>query len=149
MSINKVILVGNVGQQPEIRTTQNGSEIATFSLATTDQWKDKSSGEKKSKTEWHKIVVFQEGIVKIVKSLIKKGSKIYLEGSLQTRKWQDQSGQDKFTTEIVLQGYTCKLEILDRRDDSGSKHEDSSESGGKSSGSDFSDENEDIDEVPF
>jgi len=112
MSINKVILVGSVGQNPEIRANQNGIEIANFSLATSDSWKDKSSGEKKEKTEWHKIVIFSPGLVSIVKNYVKKGSKLYIEGSLQTRKWTDKNGVEKYTTEIVLQNYNAAMQIL-------------------------------------
>jgi len=116
MSINKVILVGNVGSDPEIRNTQDGREIASFSLATSESWKDKNSGEKKDKTEWHRIVVFSQGLIGIIKNYIKKGSKVYIEGSLQTRKWTDNQGIEKYTTEIVLQNYSSTLQILDNRD---------------------------------
>lgn len=114
MSINKVILIGNIGQEPEIRVNQNGQEIASFSLATSDSWKDKNSGEKKERTEWHRIVVFSQGLVGIVKNYLKKGSKVYLEGSLQTRKWTDKNGVEKYTTEIVLQNYSSILQILNQ-----------------------------------
>ncbi len=149
MSINKVILVGNVGQDPEIRVTQDGREIANFSLATTESWKDKSSGEKKEKTEWHRIVIFSQGLVGIAKSYIKKGSKIYIEGSLQTRKWTDSSGAEKYSTEIVLQNYNSTLQILDSRE----RGERSSVSESYSSGN-MSSRNSDIsieedDEIPF
>jgi single-strand DNA-binding protein len=119
MSVNKVILIGNVGQNPEIRTTQSGTKIANFSLATTDYWKDKANGERKSKTEWHKIVVFSNNLAGLVESLVKKGTKLYIEGSLQTRKWQDQSGVEKFTTEIILQGFNAKIEFLDKKESEG------------------------------
>lgn len=112
MSINKVILVGNVGQEPEIRNTQDGREIASFSIATTESWKDKNSGEKKEKTEWHRIVIFSPNLVSIVKLYVKKGSKLYIEGAIQTRKWKDNSGVEKYTTEIVLQQYNSTLQIL-------------------------------------
>ena len=115
MTINKVILVGNVGQDPEIRSTQDGREIATFSVATSENWKDKNSGERKEKTEWHRVVVFSQGLVGIIKNYVKKGSKLYLEGQLQTRKWSDNSGVEKYTTEIVLQNYNSILQILDGR----------------------------------
>jgi single-strand DNA-binding protein len=113
MSINKVILVGNVGQDPEIRNTSDGREIANFSLATSESWKDKNTGEKKEKTEWHRIVVFSSGLAGIVKNYVKKGAKLYVEGQLQTRKWTDNSGVDKYTTEIVLQNFNGTLQILD------------------------------------
>jgi single-strand DNA-binding protein len=119
MSINKVILVGNVGSDPEIRNTNDGREIASFSLATSESWKDKATGEKKDKTEWHRLVVFSQGLVGIVKNYVKKGSKLYIEGQLQTRKWTDNSGVDKYTTEIVLQNFNSTLQILDSANRSG------------------------------
>jgi single-strand DNA-binding protein len=112
MSINKVILVGNVGQEPEIRNTQDGREIASFSIATTESWKDKNSGEKKEKTEWHRIVIFSPNLVSVVKLYVKKGSKLYIEGAIQTRKWKDNAGVEKYTTEVVLQQYNSTLQIL-------------------------------------
>ncbi|MDR1425429.1 MAG: single-stranded DNA-binding protein [Rickettsiales bacterium] len=118
MSINKVILIGNVGKDPEIRTMNNGNEIALFSLATSDSWKDKTTGERKDKTEWHRIVVYSQGLVGIVRNYIKKGTKLYLSGSIQTRKWVDPTGQDKHATEIILQGFTAELQILDPRNSS-------------------------------
>ena len=115
MSVNKVILIGNVGKDPEIRTMNNGNEVALFSLATSDYWKDKNTGEKKDKTEWHRIVVYSQGLVSIVKNYVKKGSKLYLSGSIQTRKWVDSQGVDRHSTEIVLQGFTAELQILDSK----------------------------------
>lgn len=115
MSINKVILVGNLGQDPEIRTTQDGREIANFSLATSESWKDKNTGERRDKTEWHRVVVFSQGLVGIIKNYVKKGTKLYIEGSLQTRKWTDAQGVEKYTTEITLQNYNSTLQILDSR----------------------------------
>jgi single-strand DNA-binding protein len=114
-SINKVTLIGNLGKDPEIRTTTDGREIASFSLATSESWKDKVTGERKDKTEWHRIVVFKEGVVGIVKSYVKKGTKLYIEGQLQTRKWVDNAGQEKYTTEVVLQGFNCNLILLDNK----------------------------------
>lgn len=111
MSINKVILIGNVGQDPEIRQTQDGREIANLSLATSESWKDKN-GERKEKSEWHKISIFSQGLVSIVRQYVKKGSKLYIEGALQTRKWIDKNGVEKYTTEIVLQNYNSTLQIL-------------------------------------
>lgn len=155
MSINKVILVGNVGQDPEIRSTQDGREIASFSLATTESWKDKNSGDRKDKTEWHRIVVFSQGLVGIIKSYVKKGSKLYLEGSLATRKWTDNQGVEKYTTEITLQNYNSTLQILDSRDRSnGASESYPSESGSannsstKKSSSNVVIEESD-DEIPF
>jgi single-strand DNA-binding protein len=115
MSINKVIIIGSVGQDPEIRTTQDGREIASFSVATSESWKDKNSGEKKEKTEWHRIVVFSSGISGIVKNYVKKGSKLYIEGQLQTRKWTDKDGVEKYSTEIILQGFGAVLQLLNNK----------------------------------
>ena len=115
MSVNKVILLGNVGKDPEIRTMNNGNEVALFNLATSDYWKDKTTGERKEKTEWHRVVVYSQGLVNIVKNYVKKGTKLYLCGSIQTRRWVDAQGVDKHATEIVLQGFTAELQILDPR----------------------------------
>ncbi len=117
MSVNKVILLGNVGQEPTIRATQDGKKIASFSLATSEKWKDKSTGEPRDKTEWHRIVIFSEGLSNIVERFVKKGTKLFIEGSLQTRKWTDNAGVEKYTTEVVLQGFNNKLEIVDSRKD--------------------------------
>lgn len=111
MSLNKVILIGNCGADPEIRQMQNSSEVANLKIATSENWKDKNTGEKKQKTEWHSVVIFG-GLVNIVKSYVKKGSKLYIEGSLQTRKWQDKEGNDKYSTEIILNGFLSKLILL-------------------------------------
>jgi single-strand DNA-binding protein len=112
-SVNRVILVGNLGKDPEIRSTQDGKEIANLVLATSDNWKDKTTGERRERTEWHRIVIFNDGLVNISRNYLKKGSKIYVEGALQTRKWTDQSGTERYTTEVVLQGYNCSLTMLD------------------------------------
>ncbi len=114
-SVNKVILLGNLGRDPEVRSMQSGNRVASFSIATSKRWKDKTTQEQKDKTSWHNIVVFGEGLVDIVEKYVKKGSKIYIEGELQTRKWQDKDGNDKYTTEVVLQGYNCNLTLLDSR----------------------------------
>jgi len=129
-SVNKVILVGNLGQDPEIRSTQDGRQIANFSIATSDSWKDKNTGERREKTEWHRVVVFNEGLVRVIQNYVKKGSKVYIEGSLQTRKWTDKSGIEKYTTEVVLQGFNCNLTMLDSRNSGG----DSGYGGGSSDG---------------
>ena len=113
-SINKVILIGNVGNDPEIKSFQSGDRVVNFSLATTENWKDKQTGEQKSITEWHKITIFNTGLISIAEKLIKKGMKIYIEGQLQTRKWQDTSGTDKYSTEIVLKQYRGELVLLDK-----------------------------------
>ena len=115
-SINKVILVGNVGNDPESKTFQSGDRVVNFSIATSESWKDKESGEQKSITEWHKVAIFNNALVEIADRYIKKGMKIYLEGQLQTRKWQDSSGNDRYTTEIVLQKYRGELVLLDKAD---------------------------------
>jgi len=115
MSVNKATILGNVGKDPEIRTTQDGREIANLSIATSQKWKDKNSGERKEKTEWHKVVIFSPGLVNVIKNYVKKGSKLYIEGALQTRKWQGKDGSDNYSTEIVLQGYNCALQLLDSK----------------------------------
>ena len=114
-SVNKVILLGNLGRDPEIRSMQSGSKMSSFSLATSKRWKDRATQEQKEKTSWHNIVVFGDGLVDIVEKYVKKGSKIYIEGELQTRKWQDQDGNDKYTTEVILQGFNSNLTLLDSR----------------------------------
>src|SRR5579864_9826783 len=118
-SVNKVILVGNLGRDPEIRSTQDGREVANFTLATSESWKDRNTGERKEKTEWHRVVIFSEGLVNVVKNYLKKGAKVYIEGQLQTRKWTDQSGVEKYSTEVVLQGFNSSLTMLDGRGGSG------------------------------
>lgn len=118
-SLNKVTLIGNVGRDPEIRSMQDGREVSTFTLATTESWKDKTSGEKKEKTEWHRIVVFAQPLVTLSRNYIKKGSRLYVEGSLQTRKWTDQGGLERTSTEIVLQSYQGAIMMLDSRSSSG------------------------------
>lgn len=112
-SVNKVILVGNLGRDPEIRSTQDGREIANLAIATSESWRDKSSGERREKTEWHRVVIFSEGLVTIAKNYLRKGAKVYIEGSLQTRKWTDQQGAEKYSTEVVLQGFGATLTMLD------------------------------------
>jgi single-strand DNA-binding protein len=114
-SINKVILVGNLGKDPEIRHTSDGAKIASFSIATSEVWKDRTTGERKDRTEWHRIVVFNEKLSEIIEKYVKKGSKVYLEGQLQTRKWTDNNGQDRYSTEVVLSRYKGELTLLDSR----------------------------------
>ena len=114
-SVNKVILIGNLGADPEVRHTQDGRSICNLRLATTDTWRDKQSGERREKTEWHSVVVFNEQLGKIAQQYLKKGAKVYIEGQLQTRKWQDNSGNDRYTTEVVLQNYNGQLTMLDGR----------------------------------
>ena len=114
-SVNKVILVGNLGKDPEIRRTQGGRPIANLSVATSETWRDKATGERKEKTEWHRVVIFSEGLAKVAEQYLKKGAKVYIEGQLQTRKWTDQSGVEKYSTEVVLQGFNANLTMLDGR----------------------------------
>ncbi len=118
-SVNKVILVGNLGRDPEIRHTNDGMKIANLSIATSESWKDRNSGERRERTEWHRVVIFNENLANVAEQYLKKGSKVYIEGQLQTRKWQDQSGQDKYTTEVVLQRFRGELQMLDSRQSSG------------------------------
>ncbi len=113
-SLNKVMLIGNLGKDPEVRSFANGGKVCNFSLATSESWKDKNSGERREKTDWHNVAIFNENLVRIAEQYLKKGSKVYIEGSLQTRKWQDQSGADKYTTEVVLQNFNGTLVLLDR-----------------------------------
>ncbi|MBO6635921.1 single-stranded DNA-binding protein [Parvibaculum sp.] len=124
-SVNKVILIGNLGADPEIRRTQDGRPIANLRIATSESWRDKNTGERKEKTEWHRVVVFNEGLCKVIEQYLKKGAKVYIEGALQTRKWTDQSGQERYSTEVVLQGFNSTLTMLDGR------------SGGASGGGDY------------
>ncbi len=132
-SVNKVILIGNLGADPEIRRTQDGRPVANLRIATSETWRDKNTGERKEKTEWHRVVVFNEGLCKVIEQYLKKGAKVYLEGALQTRKWQDKDGQDRYSTEVVLQGFNSVLTMLDGR------------SGGSSSGGgDFGGSNDDF-----
>ena len=129
-SVNKVILIGNLGADPEVRHTQDGRPIVNLRLATTDSWRDKSSGERREKTEWHRVVIFSEGLARVAEQYLRKGAKVYIEGALQTRKWEDQSGQELYTTEVVLQGFNSTLTMLDGRQQSGG----ASESGGGGGG---------------
>src|SRR5207342_485270 len=123
-SVNKVILVGNLGKDPEIRRTQDGRPIANLSVATSESWRDKATGERKEKTEWHRVVIFNEGLAKVAEQYLKKGAKVYIEGQLQTRKWTDQSGAEKYTTEVVLQGFNSNLTMLDGRSGGGGGSDD-------------------------
>jgi single-strand DNA-binding protein len=121
-SVNKVILIGNLGRDPESRTFQNGGKVVNLRIATSENWKDKSTGERKEKTEWHSVAIFNEGLANVAERYLKKGSKVYIEGQLQTRKWQDQAGQDKYSTEVVLQGFNSNLTMLDGRGESGGEN---------------------------
>ncbi len=125
-SVNKVILVGNLGRDPESKSFQNGGKVVNLRIATTESWKDRNTGEKRERTEWHSVAIFSEGLARVAEQYLRKGSKVYIEGKLQTRKWQDQSGADRYSTEIVLQGYDANLTLLDSR-------------GGGAGGGDFND----------
>ena len=118
-SVNKVILIGNLGADPEIRRTQDGKPIANLNIATSESWRDRNSGERKEKTEWHRVVIFNEGLCKVAEQYLKKGAKVYIEGALQTRKWTDKDGVEKYSTEIVLQGFNSTLTMLDGRGEGG------------------------------
>jgi len=153
-SVNKVILLGNLGRDPEIRSMQSGSKMAAFSIATSKRWKDRNTQEQKEKTSWHNIVVFGDGLVDIVEKYVKKGSKIYIEGELQTRKWQDQEGKDRYTTEVILQGYNCNLTLLDSRNQSNAIENQSdtpneSNSSDENFGSNDSDSSDLDEDIPF
>lgn len=146
-SVNKVILIGNLGADPEVRTFQNGGKVCNLRIATSETWKDKQSGERKERTEWHTVAIFQEGLVRVAEQYLRKGSKVYIEGKLTTRKWQDQSGADRYSTEVSLQGYDGKLVMLDGKSDGGSQ---GSPAGGYGSGSSggYGGQVQD-DEIPF
>jgi single-strand DNA-binding protein len=152
-SVNKVILIGNLGADPEVRNTQDGRPIVNLRVATSESWRDKATGERRERTEWHRVVIFNEGLCRIAEQYLKKGSKVYLEGQLQTRKWQDQSGQDRYSTEVVLQGFNAQLTMLDGRQGGGEGRDSSSGSGdfGRSSalGGGGSFDKELDDEIPF
>ena len=159
-SVNKVILVGNLGADPEVRHTQDGRPIVNLRVATSENWRDKATGERRERTEWHRVVIFNENLAKIAEQYLKKGSKVYLEGQLQTRKWQDQSGQDRYSTEVVLQGFNSTLTMLDGRQGAGGGEERQSGGGsdfgrsgpmggGKSGGGGASFDKELDDEIPF
>lgn len=146
MSVNKVILIGNVGVDPEIRSMNNGKEVATIKLATSESWKDKTTGERNTKTEWHTVVIFNEGLVNVVKNYINKGSKLYIEGKLQTRKWQDKDGNDRYNTEIILQGFGGVLQMLDSRGGEQTEHNTQKANGYQQQSVEAVDIN---DEIPF
>ncbi len=133
-SVNKVILIGNLGADPEIRRTQDGRPVCNLRLATSESWKDKTTGERREKTEWHRVVIFNENLCRIAEQYLKKGSKVFIEGALQTRKWQDQSGQDRYSTEVVLQGFRGELTLLDR---AGTSSAGGGDFGGEEAGGEF------------
>lgn len=151
-SVNKVILIGNLGADVEVRSFQNGNKVANLRLATSEAWKDKNTGEKREKTEWHTVAIFSEGLVRVAEQFLRKGSKVYIEGQLQTRKWQDQSGNDHYSTEVVLQGFNGTLTMLDGKSDNQGggysqgeqkSHNDGYGAGGRPGNGD------DFDEIPF
>ncbi|MUO77588.1 single-stranded DNA-binding protein [Agrobacterium vitis] len=135
-SVNKVILIGNLGADPEIRRTQDGKPIANLRIATSESWRDRNSGERKEKTEWHSVVIFNEGLCKVAEQYLKKGATVYIEGQLQTRKWQDQNGNDRYSTEIVLQGFNSTLTMLGGRGEGGGAARGGSDFGGGGGGYD-------------
>ncbi|WP_298966173.1 single-stranded DNA-binding protein [uncultured Roseibium sp.] len=145
-SVNKVTLVGNLGADPEIRRSQDGRPIANLRIATTESWRNKSSGERQERTEWHRIVIYNEGLAGVAENYLRKGSKVYLEGQLQTRKWQDQSGQDRYSTEIVLQGFNSNLTMLDSPQSGQSSGQTNSNTGSNDQGGGFGPQD---DEIPF
>jgi len=145
-SINKVILVGNLGKDPEVRHTQDGRPIVNLSVATSENWKDKNTGEKREKTEWHRVVIFSEGLARVAEQYLKKGSKVYIEGQLQTRKWTDQNGQERYSTEVVLQNFNSQMVLLDgRRDGGGASYEVGDQRSSSGGGQSF----ELNDDIPF
>ncbi len=167
-SVNKVILIGNLGRDPEVRSFQNGGKVCNLRIATSETWKDKNTGERREKTEWHSVAIFNEGLVRIAEQYLRKGSKVYIEGALQTRKWQDQSGQDKYSTEVVLQGFGGVLTMLDGRGEnqgggggygggdsggygggSGGGYDSGPSGGGRDSGGGGSSRSDLDDEIPF
>ncbi len=133
-SVNKVILVGNLGRDPEVRTMQSGGRVCNLSVATSETWRDKASGERKERTEWHRVVVFNDNLVKLCESYLRKGSKVYIEGQLETRKWQDQSGQEKYSTEVVLRAFRGEITMLDTRGGGGDSGGDPGGYGGDGGG---------------
>lgn len=151
-SVNKVILIGHLGRDPEVRTFQNGGKVCNLSLATTETWKDKRTGDRQERTEWHRVSILADGLVGVADRFLRKGSKVYIEGQLETRKWQDQSGADRYSTEIVLRPYAGTLVLLDRSEGGGSSAGSSAgpDRGGYSAGQDSQAGSRDIDdEIPF
>lgn len=142
-SVNKVILIGNLGRDPEVRTFQNGGKVCNLRIATSENWKDRNTGERREKTEWHSVAIFSEPLARVAEQYLRKGSKVYIEGQLETRKWQDQSGQDRYSTEVVLRPYTSTLTMLDGRGDGGS-----SDGGGYSGGGGYGGDNGGYDSGP-
>ncbi|WP_037253698.1 single-stranded DNA-binding protein [Roseobacter sp. SK209-2-6] len=169
-SLNKVMLIGNLGRDPEVRSFQNGGKVCNLRIATSETWKDRNTGERRERTEWHSVAIFNEGLVRVAEQYLRKGSKVYIEGQLQTRKWQDQSGQDRYSTEVVLQGFGSTLTMLDGRGEGGGSggggfgggqgggygggqggggYDSGSQGGGFGGGSSGPSHNIDDDEIPF
>jgi single-strand DNA-binding protein len=149
-SVNKCIIVGNLGADPEVRSMQSGDKLVNLSVATSETWRDRQSGERREKTEWHRVVIFNENLVKVAEQYLKKGAKIYLEGALQTRKWQDQNGQDRYATEIVLQKYRGELTMLDGKSEGQGGQQPTGQGSGQGSGSNAAMAGGDIDDdIPF
>ena len=153
-SVNKVILIGNLGKDPEVRSFQNGGKVCNLTVATSEKWRDKNSGDQKERTEWHRVAIFSEGLVRVAEQYLRKGSSVYIEGQLETRKWQDQNGQDKYSTEVVLRGFNSNLTMLDGKSDDQSDNRRAAEggqpggySGGSSHGGGFGGDLDD--EIPF
>ncbi|WP_299558550.1 single-stranded DNA-binding protein [uncultured Sulfitobacter sp.] len=149
-SVNKVILIGNLGRDPEVRSFQNGGKVCNLRIATSENWKDRNTGERREKTEWHTVAIFNEGLVRIAEQYLRKGSKVYIEGQLETRKWQDQSGADRYSTEVVLRNYGGTLTMLDGRDSGGGGYDQGGGyGGGQSSGGGGGGSRDLDDEIPF
>ena len=147
-SVNKVILIGNLGADPEVRSMQNGNPVCNLRVATSESWRDKATGERRERTEWHRVVIFNEGLCKIAEQYLSKGSKIYLEGQLQTRKWEDQAGVERYTTEVVLQGFGAALRMLSSRERE--EHREEGSYGGQATAGDRRERGKEIgDEIPF
>ena len=160
-SVNKVILIGNLGRDPEVRTFQNGGKVCNLSVATSETWKDRETGERREKTEWHRVAIMNDGLAGIAEQYLRKGTKVYLAGQLETRKWQDQSGQDRYSTEVVLRGYRAEMQILDSRGGGGGggdggnrdygrgEYQDGGDSGGGAGGGGGGGATDYDDEIPF
>ncbi|HUF88199.1 MAG TPA: single-stranded DNA-binding protein [Thermohalobaculum sp.] len=148
-SVNKVILIGNLGADPEVRTFQNGGKVCNLRLATSENWRDRDSGERRERTEWHRVAIYNEGLVGIAEKYLRKGSKIYIEGQLETRKWQDQSGQDRYSTEVVLRGFNAALTMLDGRGEGGGGGGGGEDFGASQEGAPAGGGRDTDDEIPF
>lgn len=149
-SVNKVILIGNLGADPEVRSFQNGGQVCNLRIATSENWKDRNTGEKREKTEWHNVAIYNENLVRLAQQFLKKGSKVYLEGQLETRKWQDQNGQDRYTTEVTLRPFRGEMTFLDGRTGAGGDFGGGRDAGGGGAGRDYAGPSGELDdEIPF